>query len=87
MNRYIHSRFIPEGVAETSLRDTHILAKLLSYAKYCRCDSHWHLIPVHVRCECHLSLGRSRVVRICSSTRDCLACVKIHATDDAQFRV
>jgi hypothetical protein len=37
----IDNRFIPKGVAEASqmfLRDTHVLAKLLSYEEYCRRD-------------------------------------------------
>jgi hypothetical protein len=37
--RNIHTRFIPEGIAETSqifLRDTHILPKWFNYEKYCR---------------------------------------------------
>jgi hypothetical protein len=36
-----HSRFIPEGVAETSqifLRDAHVLPTLVSYEEHCRRD-------------------------------------------------
>jgi hypothetical protein len=37
-NTCYHSRFIPEGVAEVSqisLRDTHVLPKLISYEEHC----------------------------------------------------
>jgi hypothetical protein len=36
-----HSRFIPDGVAETSqllLQDAQVLPKLFSYEEYCRRD-------------------------------------------------
>jgi hypothetical protein len=33
-----HSRFIPEGVSQIFLRDTHVLQKLLSYEEHCKRD-------------------------------------------------
>jgi hypothetical protein len=59
INTYIHTHFVPGGIAEVSqihLRDTYVLPKLVSYEEHCRRDrwsAHRRLIAVYLRCKCY----------------------------------